>query len=107
MINTDMDIVKDVIIEKYIENFKTHEKVLSCIDEIYKVLYKIVEFNKKINKDLDDNEFEYIYDLNSKLEMLEEDFENHIYDPNYSKNLNDREKVYMYRRNMVYEIKNN
>lgn len=107
IIGNNVDIIKDNITEKYLQEFKYQENVLKCINDIYCVIYKLVIFNKKIDKDLNDDEFEYIYNLNSQLESLEEDFENYIYDPNYSKNLNTKDKVYMYRKNMINDIKNN
>lgn len=107
MSENDIDIIKDHVMEKYNKDLVSYEKALSSIDKIYDIIYKIVIFNKKNSKNLSDDEFVYIYDLNCKLECLEEDFENHIYNPNYSTNLNTRDKVYTYRKNMVDEIKNN
>jgi hypothetical protein len=111
LLNLDNDIdiikdtVKDTIIDKYTSQFNSHEKSLECIciNDIYNVIYDIVLFNKEINIDLTDDEFEYIYDLNSKLEILEELFENYIYNKS---NLDTRIKVYTYRINMINEIKN-
>ena len=103
--NIDMinDTMKDTVIDKYTSQFETYEKPLLCINEIYDVINKIIIFNKKVNIDLTDDEFEYIYDLNSKLEILEELFENYIYN---TTNLDTRLKVYTYRINMVNDIKN-
>ena len=103
--NIDMinDTMKDTVIDKYTSQFETYEKPLECINEIYDVIHKIIIFNKKVNIYLTDDEFEYIYDLNSKLEILEELFENYIYN---TTNLDTRLKVYTYRINMVNDIKN-
>lgn len=103
ILDNNIDIIKDTVIGEYTNQFKSHEKSLECIDDIYNVIYKIIMFNKKVNIDLTDEEFEYIYDLNSKLEILEEIFENYIYN---TKNLDIKEKVYSYRINMINEIKN-
>ena len=103
IVDNNIDIIKDTVIGEYTNQFKSHEKSLECIDNIYDIIYKIIMFNKKVNIDLTDEEFEYIYDLNSKLEILEELFENYIYN---TKNLDIKEKVYRYRINMINEIKN-
>ncbi len=100
------NIIKDITTQKYIEEFQNHEKALESINKIYQTIFEIVIFNKDINEHLENSEFEYIYDLRSNLEILEEDFENHIYDPNFSDNLNTIEKVYTYRKKMVDDIKN-
>ena len=103
IVDNNIDIIKDTVIGKYTNQFKSHEKSLECIDDIYNVIYKIILFNKKVNIDLTDEEFEYIYDLNSKLEILEELFENYIYN---TKDLDIKENVYRYRIKMINEIKN-
>ena len=106
-LHNDLDIVsetiKDSVVEKYINQFKSYDKSLECINNMYNTIYKIIIFNKKIDKNLTDEEFEYIYELNSNLEILEELFENSVYN---TENLNTKEKVYTHRINMINDIKN-
>ena len=107
MLDNNVNLLRDIITSKYIDQFKNNKNAKKSINDIYDIICDITFFNKPVSENLTEDEFQYIYDLNSQLEYLEEEFENYIYNPNYSKNLNTKEKVFNFRKLMINEMKNN
>jgi hypothetical protein len=107
ILDNNINLLRDIITSKYLDDFKTNKRAKDCINDIYEIICDIIYFNKPVSEDLTEDEFQYIYELNSKLEYLEEEFEHYIYNPNYSKKLNTKEKVFNYRKIMIKEMKNN
>ena len=103
----NIDFLKDSITSKYVKDLENNKYAIEKVNEIYNLLLDLVKFNKEINPDITDDEFEYIYQINCKLENIVEEFENSIYEPNTNKKLDSREKVYNYRKIMIDNIKYN